>query len=216
MAAFIVLLGPPGVGKGTQARIVAETTGLPHISSGDLFRENMKNQTPLGIQVREYMEKGELVPDDLTIAMVRERIGRPDCASGAILDGFPRTPAQASALEDTLAAHGANVTAVPFLSGDVNSLSERIGGRLTCRAEGHIYHLRFSPPKVSGRCDFDGSELFQRSDDTTETVQNRIRVYMEQTAPLVEHYRAEGKLVEIDGMRPIEQVTAAIVAAIGT
>lgn len=214
MPTFIVLLGPPGVGKGTQAKIVSEKMGLPHISSGDLFRENMKNRTPLGMKVQAYMDKGELVPDDVTIAMVRERLSRPDCHAGAILDGFPRTPGQALALSGILAERGADVTVVPFLNGDAATLSVRIGGRLTCRAAGHVYHREFSPPKVDGKCDLDGSELFQREDDKSETVRRRIDVYMEQTAPLIDHYRAAGKLVEIDGMLPIESVTAALEAAI--
>lgn len=215
MASYIVLLGPPGVGKGTQADILSEKTGLPHISSGDLFRENMKNQTELGIRVQEIMKRGELVPDDLTIAMVEARLARPDCRSGAILDGFPRTPAQADALCKILAVHSAKVKVVPFLNATGDVLVERVSGRLTCRAQGHVYHRVFNPPKVAGRCDLDGSELFQREDDKAETVRRRFEIYMDQTSPLIEYYRAEGKLVEIDGTRPVDQVTAALEAAIG-
>lgn len=215
MASYIVLLGPPGVGKGTQADILSEKTGLPHISSGDLFRENMKNQTELGIRVQEIMKRGELVPDDLTIAMVEARLARPDCRSGAILDGFPRTPAQADALRKILAVHSAKVKVVPFLNATGDVLVERVSGRLTCRAQGHVYHRVFNPPKVAGRCDLDGSELFQREDDKAETVRRRFEIYMDQTSPLIEYYRAEGKLVEIDGTRPVDQVTAALEAAIG-
>jgi adenylate kinase len=215
VASYIVLLGPPGVGKGTQADILSEKTGLPHISSGDLFRENMKNQTELGIRVQEIMKRGELVPDDLTIAMVEARLARPDCRSGAILDGFPRTPAQADALRKILAVHSAKVKVVPFLNATGDVLVERVSGRLTCRAQGHVYHRVFNPPKVAGRCDLDGSELFQREDDKAETVRRRFEIYMDQTSPLIEYYRAEGKLVEIDGTRPVDQVTAALEAAIG-
>jgi adenylate kinase len=215
VASYIVLLGPPGVGKGTQADILSEKTGLPHISSGDLFRENMKNQTELGIRVQEIMKRGELVPDDLTIAMVEARLARPDCRSGAILDGFPRTPAQADALCKILAVHSAKVKVVPFLNATGDVLVERVSGRLTCRAQGHVYHRVFNPPKVAGRCDLDGSELFQREDDKAETVRRRFEIYMDQTSPLIEYYRAEGKLVEIDGTRPVDQVTAALEAAIG-
>jgi len=215
MASFIVLLGPPGVGKGTQATIIAKKMGLPHISSGDLFRENMKNQTDLGKQVQAFMDRGELVPDDLTIAMVRERLSRPDCAKGAILDGFPRTPEQARALSGILGTRSADVGLVPFLNADPDVLVERLSGRLTCRAGGHVYHRKFNPPAVNGKCDVDGSDLMQREDDKAETVSRRLRVYMEQTSPLINHYKAEGKLVEINGELPVEQVTAALERAIG-
>jgi adenylate kinase len=147
--------------------------------------------------------------------MVRERISRADCGAGAILDGFPRTPAQAQALSAILVERGADVTVVPFINGEPGRLAERIGGRLICRAHGHVYHQKFNPPKVDGKCDLDGSELFQREDDKAETVRHRIDVYMEQTAPLIQHYRAQGKLIEIDGMQPIERVTAALREAIG-
>lgn len=216
MTSFIVLLGPPGVGKGTQAAMLSEKAGLPHISSGDLFRENMKNRTDLGRQAQTYMERGDLVPDDLTIAMLVERLSRPDCRGGAILDGFPRTPAQAEALSGLLAGLSAEVSVVPFLNAPASVLVERVSGRLTCRSQGHVYHRTHSPPRVAGICDEDGSELFQRDDDNAETVGRRIRVYLEQTAPLVEFYRQQGKLVEIDGTQPIDQVNAALLAAIGS
>lgn len=207
MAAFIVLLGPPGVGKGTQAKIVSERTGLAHISSGDLFRENTKNQTELGKLAQSYMTKGELVPDDVTIAMIRDRISRPDCAAGAILDGFPRTPVQADALDAMLREFNSCVNAVPFITADEKTLIERLSDRWTCRANGHIFNEKSNPPKVPGRCDYDGSELYQRDDDNAETVKRRIHVYLEQTSPLVSHYRRQGKLIEIDGVQSIEQVT---------
>jgi adenylate kinase len=215
MTAYIVLLGPPGVGKGTQAEILSEKTRLPHVSSGDLFRENMKNKTELGKKAQAFVDKGELVPDDLTIAMVDDRLSRPDCKEGVILDGFPRTPAQAAALRQLLAARSAEVTIVPFLNAAADVLVERISGRLTCRAEGHVYHRTFNPPRVAGKCDEDGSELYQREDDSADTVRRRIRVYMEQTSPLIEFYRSEGKLKEIDGTRPIEEVTTVLMTAIG-
>lgn len=215
MPAYIVLLGPPGVGKGTQAGILSERTGLPHVSSGDLFRENMKNQTELGRKAQEFVDKGELVPDDLTIAMVEERLSRPDCKAGVILDGFPRTPAQARALNELLAARSAEISIAPFLNATAEVLVERISGRLTCRAAGHVYHRAFNPPRVSGTCDEDGSDLYQREDDSADTVRRRIGVYMEQTSPLIEFYRGEGKLVEIDGTRPIEDVTNVLMLAIG-
>ena len=214
MPSFIVLLGPPGVGKGTQAKILSERAGLAHISSGDLFRENLKNQTELGKLAQTYMTKGELVPDDVTIAMVRDRLSRPDCKAGAILDGFPRTPAQADALEAMLKEFNGHVDAVPFVTADENVLIERLGGRWTCRASGHIYNEKSNPPKNDKVCDFDGSELYQRDDDKAETVKHRIEVYFDQTSPLISYYRDHGKLIEIDGTRPIDQVTQDLLTAV--
>src|SRR5512134_473556 len=159
MATYIVLLGPPGVGKGTQAKILSERSGLAHISSGDLFRENLKNETELGKLAQTYMTKGELVPDDVTVAMIKNRLTRPDCKSGAILDGFPRTPAQAEALETMLKEFQGQVDAVPFIAASEEVLVERLGGRWTCRANGHIFNEQSNPPKEPGKCDFDGSEL---------------------------------------------------------
>lgn len=214
MATYIVMLGPPGVGKGTQAKILAGKTGLAHVSSGDLFRENIKNQTDLGQLAQSFMNKGELVPDDVTIAMICERLSRPDCQAGAILDGFPRTPAQADALKQMLAEFDGDVDYVPFISADEEVLVTRLSGRWTCRANGHVFHAIFNPPQQPGVCDLDGSELFQRDDDKAETVTRRIQVYMQQTAPLIAYYREAGKLVEIDGAQPIENVTAALVKAL--
>ena len=210
MPTFIVLLGPPGVGKGTQAKILAEQTGLVHVSSGELFRENLKNQTELGKLAKTYIDKGELVPDDVTISMIRERLSRPDCKMGAILDGFPRTPVQADALEKMLSEFNGQVDTVPYITGEESVLVERVSGRWTCRASGHIYHEKFSPPHQPGVCDVDGSELYQRDDDKVETVKKRIQVYRNQTMPLVDYYRQRGKLVEIDGMQAVEVVNAAL------
>ncbi len=214
MGRYIVLLGPPGAGKGTQAEVLAEKTGLAHISSGDIFRENLKAQTELGTLAQTYMNRGELVPDDVTIAMIHERLSRPDCANGAILDGFPRTPAQAEALSEMLAEMDGKVVLVPYISVPADVLIARLSGRWTCRAQGHIYHTMYHPPKVAGICDEDGSELYQREDDRPETVERRIRVYLDQTSPLIEHYRQAGLLVEVDGTQPIEQVTRDLLAAI--
>lgn len=214
MATFIVMLGPPGVGKGTQAKILAEKTELAHISSGDLFRENLKNQTELGKLAQTYMTKGELVPDDLTVAMIRERLARPDCARGAILDGFPRTPAQAEALEAMLQEFNGQVNSVPFITAGEDILIERLTGRWTCRANGHVFNEKTNPPKEDKKCDFDGSELYQRDDDKAETVKNRIQVYFNQTAPLISYYRSHSKLVEIDGTQSIDQVTDDLMAAL--
>ncbi len=214
MATFIVLLGPPGVGKGTQARILAEHLKLAHISSGDLFRENLKGQTELGRLAQTYMNKGELVPDDVTIAMIRERLTRPDCKAGAILDGFPRTTAQADALEKMLKEFGGKVDKVPYVTAPEKVLVERLSGRWTCRAQGHVYHDKNNPPKQAMVCDIDGSELYQRDDDKSETVVRRIQVYLEQTAPLIAYYRSRGTLVEIDGTQNIEKVTKAFMSAL--
>ena len=214
MPTYIVLLGPPGVGKGTQAKILSERTGLAHISSGDLFRENLKNQTELGKLAQTYMGKGDLVPDDVTIAMIKDRIARADCAAGAILDGFPRTPAQAEALEAMLRDFNGQVNAVPLITAPQDVLVERLGGRWTCRASGHIFNEKFNPPNEPGKCDFDGSELYQRDDDKAETVKRRIVVYMEQTTPLIAHYRELGKLIEINGLQSIEQVTESLLDAL--
>ncbi|MEX1143653.1 MAG: adenylate kinase [Anaerolineales bacterium] len=214
MPTYIVLLGPPGAGKGTQAEIISGKLGLAHVSSGDIFRENIKNETELGKLAAGYMTQGNLVPDDVTIRMIRERLSRPDCAQGALLDGYPRTPAQAEALEGMLQEFGGHVDTVPYIQVDEEELVKRLSGRWTCRAEGHIYHEEFNPPKRPGICDLDGSELYQRDDDKRETVQRRIHVYFEQTAPLVEHYRQQGKLLEIDGDQAIEAVTADLVAAL--
>jgi len=214
MATYTVLLGPPGVGKGTQAKILSERSGLAHISSGDLFRENIKNQTELGKLAQTYMTRGELVPDDVTIAMIRDRLQRLDCKTGAILDGFPRTPAQADALESMLHEFNGHVDAVPFITAVDDVLVERLSGRWTCRANGHIFHGKFNPPKEAGKCDFDGSELYQRDDDKVETVKRRIQVYLDQTSPLISYYRDHGKLIEIDGMQSIEQVTEDLLFAL--
>ncbi len=214
MATYIVLLGPPGAGKGTQAKAVSETLALPHISSGDIFRENLKSQSELGKLAAEYMNKGELVPDDVTIAMIRDRLARPDCQSGALLDGFPRTPAQAEALASMLMGLQGEVTAVPYISVPETELIERLTGRWTCRAAGHIYHQKFNPPRQPGVCDLDGSELYQREDDKAETVTRRIRVYLEQTEPLIAYYRKSGLLIEVDGTSSIEAVTTDLLAAL--
>lgn len=214
MPTYIVLLGPPGAGKGTQAEIISETLQLVHISSGDIFRENLKKQTELGKLAQGFMNRGELVPDDVTIGMIAERLRRPDCANGALLDGFPRTPAQANALAEMLAGWKARVQCVPYIYVPAQVLIERLSGRWTCRAQGHIYHEKFNPPVTAGICDDDGSELYQREDDKPATVENRIRVYLEQTSPLIEYYRNQGLLAEVDGTLPINQVTELLMAAI--
>lgn len=214
MPTYVVLLGPPGAGKGTQAQVISKTMGLPHVSSGDIFRENLKNQTELGKLARGYMDRGELVPDDVTIAMIRERLSRPDAVRGALLDGFPRTPPQAQALDAMLAGLESRVSAVPYIKVAEDVLVERLTGRWTCRSQGHVFHEKFNPPQKPGVCDFDGSELYQREDDKAETVKNRIRVYFEQTAPLIEHYRRGGQLIEVDGTQSIEAVSKVLQEAL--
>lgn len=212
-ATYIVMLGPPGAGKGTQAKILAEKLGLVHISTGDLFRENLSQETELGKLASSYMAKGELVPDDVTIAMVKERLSRPDCAKGAVMDGFPRTPAQAEAFEALLAEIGSKVDLVPFISVPNDVLVERLSGRWMSHA-GRVYHALYNPPKVKWVDDVDGSPLYQRDDDKPETVLHRINVYYDQTSPLIDFYRQAGKLVEIDGTQEIEQVTEDLLKAV--
>jgi len=212
-ATYIVMLGPPGAGKGTQAKILAEKLGLVHVSTGDLFRENLSQETELGKLASSFMVKGELVPDDVTIAMVRERLSRPDCVKGAVMDGFPRTPAQAKAFETLLAEIDGKVDLVPFISAPNEVLVERLSGRWMSHA-GRVYHALYNPPKVKWVDDVDGSPLYQRDDDKPETVLHRINVYYEQTSPLIDFYRQTGKLVEIDGTQEIEQVTEDLLKAV--
>jgi len=214
MARYYVLLGPPGAGKGTQAQLVSGKLGLPHISSGDLFRDHLKNQTELGKVAKGYMDRGELVPDDVTISMIRERLSRADCKDGALLDGFPRTPAQAVALDELLSQLGGKIDGVPYIKVDSEVLIERLSGRWTCRAQGHVFHQKYNPPKQAGICDIDGSELYQREDDKAETVRNRIQVYFNQTMPLIEFYRQAEVLLEVNGELSIEEVSKVILAAL--
>jgi adenylate kinase len=214
MALYLVIIGAPGAGKGTQASVICEHYGLVHVSSGDLFRDNLKRETELGKLAKSYMERGDLVPDDVTIKMVAERLGRPDCAAGAVLDGFPRSAAQAAALDQTLADLGGRVNMVPYIQVPEALLLERLTGRWTCRGPGqHIYHMKYNPPKQAGVCDVDGTELYQREDDKAETVQRRITEYLTHTAPLIEYYRERNVLVEIDGAQTIEQVSAEVLEA---
>jgi len=214
MANYYVLLGPPGAGKGTQAQIIAEKCSIPHVSSGNIFRENLQNDTALGQKAKLFMEKGELVPDEITIGMVEDRLMQDDCKHGALLDGFPRTPAQAKALDAFLESIKAQIACVPFINVNEQELIERLSGRWTCRAEGHVFHTTYKPSKETGICDHDGSELYQREDDKRETVEQRIKVYFDQTAPLIEYYSAKGLLVEIDGAMEIGQVTEALLKVV--
>jgi adenylate kinase len=210
MSKYIVFLGPPGAGKGTQAAVVAKKMNLAHISSGNIFRENIDNRTALGLRAQSYLDSGQLVPDDLTIAMIRDRLSMPDCTQGAILDGFPRTVTQAQELDKMLLEMNGKIECVPFINVAEEVLVERLSGRWICESEKHVYHLTFNPPLKEGICDVDGNPLHQRKDDTRETVERRIREYNEKTAPLIEYYRQAGKLIEIDGTKDINQVTSDI------
>ncbi len=213
-ALLLVLLGGPGAGKGTQAERLSETLGIPQVSTGDLFRENLKSETELGLLAKGYMEQGELVPDEVTVAMVRGRLSRSDCARGAILDGFPRTVAQAEALGSLLEEMGTKLATVPYIKVPEGALLERLAGRWTCRTCGAMYHQIFSPPQEPGVCDRCGGELYQRPDDTPETQEHRIKVYFEQTAPLIDYYQEQGLLVEVDGRPGIDAIQAELLRII--
>ncbi len=208
---FIVLIGVPGAGKGTQAKRLSAALALPHVSSGDLFRENLKHGTPIGQEAQKYLSRGELVPDEITIDMIEKRLAQSDGAAGAILDGFPRTARQAEALENMA---GGRVRAAVHVEVPIERLVDRMSGRRVCREQGHVYHIEHNPPKERGICDIDGSDLYQRDDDKPETVRHRLRVYEEQTAPLIEYYRERGVLVTANGDEPIEAVTEDILASL--
>lgn len=210
---YIVLLGPPGAGKGTQAKRIAQRLDLVHISTGDLFRENLKNETDLGQRAQQYMSKGELVPDDVTIRMVEERLSRPDCGEGAVMDGFPRTPAQAKAFDTLLKKFDSSVNVVLYIKVPDEVLVERLSGRWMSPS-GRVYHEKHNPPTVKWIDDIDGSQLYQREDDKPETVRHRIEVYNEQTAPLIDYYRDRDVLIEIDGTQSIDDVTEDIMQAV--
>ena len=211
---YIILLGPPASGKGTQASELRQSLELPHVASGDLFRYNLKNKTELGLQAKAYMDSGALVPDDVTIAMVSDRLSWPDCEGGALLDGFPRTIAQAEALDRVLAEKGVRINRVLNILVPDEVLVARITGRRLCRICGEPYHILYKLPQVAGVCDLDGGELYQRDDDTEETAQNRLKVYWEQTSPLIAYYREQGVLVDINGDQGITAVTEELMNAV--
>ncbi|MGB5933865.1 MAG: adenylate kinase [Anaerolineae bacterium] len=210
----LILLGPPGAGKGTQAALLSQRLGTPHVASGDLFREAMKKGTGWGKKARSYMERGVLVPDEVTNAMIEKRLKESDCAQGVILDGFPRTIEQARALEGILAERGKKIDRVLLIQVSEGTLIERLSGRRTCRRCQANYHILFNPPQKEGVCDKCGGDLYQRSDDREETVRRRFRVYSEETAPLIDHYRRQGLLTEIDGEQGIEGVQGRILSAL--
>ena len=202
----LVILGPPGAGKGTQAEYIVEKYNIPHISTGDIFRENIKNNTELGKKAKSYMDKGLLVPDELVIALVEDRLNKDDAKEGFLLDGFPRTVAQAVSLDSILDKNDDKLTKVINISVDPEILIERAVGRRVCKTCGMTYHVKFNPPKEEGICDKDGTKLIQRDDDTEETVKTRISVYFDQTAPLIDYYRAQNLLIDIDGAKDIDKV----------
>lgn len=208
----IVFLGPPGAGKGTQAKILIEKYGIPQISTGDMLREHRAKGTELGKKAQEYMDKGQLVPDEIILGMVKERLSQPDCEKGFILDGFPRTVAQAEALDSLLAEMGKKLDVALALVVPDELLVERLTGRRTCKSCGMMYHIKYKPPKVEGKCDHCGGELYQRPDDNEETVRNRLKVYHESTAPLIDYYNKKGILKEIDGSKSIEEITTQIIS----
>lgn len=209
-----VLLGAPGSGKGTQAGIISERLGIAHVASGDLFREAASRGDEVGRQAKSYMEKGLLVPDEITIRMILERVAAPDCARGFILDGFPRTLEQAKALDMALGERGEAIDRVFYIKVATEELVRRLSGRFICRSCQTPYHTVSSPPEVAGRCDQCGGELYQRADDSPETVKKRIEVYFAETAPLIDYYKEAGKLVEINGQGEIGEIGERLVAAL--
>jgi len=212
----IVLLGPPGAGKGTQAKLIVQKYNIPHISTGDIFRKNIKEMTPLGIKAKEYIDKGQLVPDELTVEIVKDRIKEEDCKNGFLLDGFPRTVAQADALNEVLSTLGTKLDHVININVDENNLIIRLTGRRVCPKCGASFHVAFNPPKVEGICDYCGAEVVQRADDSEETVKNRLSVYYKQTQPLIEYYTRNGLIRNINGEQDINEVFNEICKVLGS
>jgi adenylate kinase len=210
----VILLGAPGAGKGTQAQILSERLGLAHVATGDLFRAAVRDETPLGLTAKGYMDRGELVPDAVTIEMLLERLAKPDAEAGILLDGFPRNTAQAEVLDKALADKGGRVDVAPLIEVPESELVARLAGRWICRAQGHPYHMQGKPPLKDGLCDVDGSELYQRDDDKPETVQARLRQQLGSLEKVVGYYRDHGVLVAIDGTTGIENVSRDLLAAI--
>jgi adenylate kinase len=211
---YLVLVGAPGAGKGTQADVITSHLGLAHVASGDLFRNALSKGTELGLKAKEYMEKGQLVPDEITINMVLERIAAPDCDKGIVLDGFPRNLQQAAALDEALKARDKAIDYAVYINVAEAELIDRLGGRWVCRGCQTPYHEVSSPPKVKGVCDKCGGELYQRADDNLETIKNRLKVYFSETAPLIDYYKQSGKLLEIVGTRTVAAIGEKIISAL--
>lgn len=211
----VIFLGPPGAGKGTQARQIAESYAVPHLSTGDMFREHVGRGTALGLRAKPIMERGELVPDDLVLSMLEDRVSRPDCNDGFILDGFPRTLPQAEALDEILRRRFKSEPLVVHFVVDPSQLMRRLTGRRTCKIGGEIYNIYDHPPKAPGRCDRDGGELVQRPDDREEVIAERLAAYDRQTRPLVDYYRSRGVLKDVDGMASPEAVTKSVLELLG-
>ena len=214
MSTYVILLGPPGAGKGTQAVNLAERTGLLHLATGDMFRENVRNQTELGKEAQRYMERGELVPDELTISMLLDRLNREDAQLGSLLDGFPRTTEQAEALDAALAEQDAEIAAALLIEVANDEVLRRLGGRWSCPDCGAVFHEVFSPPQVEGTCDRCPGALIQRDDDQPESIRRRLDVYAQQTEPLIDYYERSGKLRRVNGAREPDAVGADLLAAL--
>ena len=210
----VVLLGAPGAGKGTQAPILAKRLDLPHVATGDLFRAAVRDGSPVGKEARRYMERGQLVPDEITVKMLLERLAQPDAADGVILDGFPRNRAQAHSLDEALAQRGAVVDRAISIDVPPDELVDRLSGRWVCRQSGHVYNERTNPPRQPGTCDLDGSELIQREDDKAETIRARLDLTLASLAEVGEHYAARGVLRSVDGRQSIDGVARDLVAAL--
>ena len=210
----LVLVGPPGAGKGTQAQFIASHFAVPKISTGDIFRTNVSDGTDLGLEARKYMDAGDLVPDEVTIGMVKDRLSHDDTSEGFLLDGFPRTVQQAVVLDDMLAGHDVGLDVVLELVVDDEEVVRRLSGRRTCRRCGHVWHLDFDPPATEGICDRCGGELFQRDDDSELTIRHRLEVYADQTSPLIGYYGDRGLLSGVDATGPVEDVTERAINAL--
>jgi adenylate kinase len=210
----IIMLGAPGAGKGTQADILSQEMNLPHIASGDLFRQAVEERTELGLLAKSYMDKGELVPDEVTIKMILERINHPDCASGCLFDGFPRTSHQAEVLDEALREQGKTIDKAIYIEVPNEELVKRLSGRRLCRVCQTPYHIISSPPKTPGKCDKCGGELYQRSDDREETVKDRLSIFFAQTVPILDFYKKQSKLIRINGNLGIQGVAREIISAL--
>jgi adenylate kinase len=211
---YIIMLGAPGAGKGTQADILSQEMNLPHIASGDLFRQALETRTEVGLLAKSHMDKGELVPDEITIKMILERIGQPDCASGCLFDGFPRTLHQAKALDKALREQGRTIDKATYIEVPDEELVKRLSGRWLCRACQTPYHITNSPPETPGKCDRCGGELYQRSDDREETVKERLSVFLAQTVPILDYYEKQGKLIRVNGNLEMQGVARQIISAL--